>query len=157
MTRTDLGSRDPERPADQPSSARVPPQAPAAPLLGVIGVLVSDGGELLLIQRAAGITHAGAWCFPGGHVDPGETSRDAVRRELAEELAIEIEPLELLGQVRVPSATYVLDVWTVRLLGGTLCLNPAEVADARYMSAAEIRAIPAAMPSNEHVLALLRS
>jgi 8-oxo-dGTP pyrophosphatase MutT (NUDIX family) len=34
------------------------------------------------------------WDFPGGHVNPGEHGDDALRRELAEELGIELEGLE---------------------------------------------------------------
>lgn len=43
-------------------------------------------------QRPAGKRHAGLWEFPGGKVEPGESPRAALIRELREELAIEVEP-----------------------------------------------------------------
>lgn len=46
------------------------------------------GREVLLIQRAKG-AFTGMWSLPGGHVEPGERARDAARREVLEETAIE--------------------------------------------------------------------
>lgn len=48
------------------------------------------GGKLILIgQRKPGGRHALKWEFPGGKVEPGESLREALARELREELAIE--------------------------------------------------------------------
>jgi 8-oxo-dGTP diphosphatase len=52
------------------------------------GVVVEQG-QVLLTQRKAGGHLAGMWEFPGGKVEPGEDPRDALRRELREELGIE--------------------------------------------------------------------
>jgi 8-oxo-dGTP diphosphatase len=57
-------------------------------LLVAAGVVIEDG-RVLLTQRKAGAHLAGAWEFPGGKVMPGEDPRDAVVRELREELGIE--------------------------------------------------------------------
>ena len=126
----------------------------SAERLGAIGVL-AHGDTYLMVKRAAGVTNAGAWCFPGGHVEPGETSREAVVRELHEELGIVVEPIELIGAVRVVTPAYRLDTWTVRHVSGEMRRHEAEIEDARFMAVAEIRAISAAMPSNAQVLALL--
>jgi 8-oxo-dGTP diphosphatase len=47
-------------------------------------------GDYLLAQRPEGKAYAGYWEFPGGKVEPGETHHDAIKREIAEELGIEI-------------------------------------------------------------------
>jgi len=52
------------------------------------GILIEQG-RVLLTQRKAGSHLAGAWEFPGGKVEPGEDPRDALARELTEELGIE--------------------------------------------------------------------
>ncbi len=47
-------------------------------------------GEVLLIQRAKG-AFTGLWSLPGGHIEPGEPAREAARREVGEETAIEAQ------------------------------------------------------------------
>ncbi len=57
--------------------------------------LVDPEGRVLLQQRSAHKHHADLWEFPGGKLEPGETPRLALVREIAEELAIVIDPDEL--------------------------------------------------------------
>ena len=59
-----------------------------------------DGIEYLLAQRPEGKVYAGYWEFPGGKVEAGETMRQALVRELQEELAIRVEVGDLLTTVR---------------------------------------------------------
>lgn len=54
-------------------------------------VLQKPDGSFLLAQRPADKIWAGYWEFPGGKVEPGETPRHALVRELHEELGIEVE------------------------------------------------------------------
>ena len=61
---------------------------PKAPLLAVVAAVIERGDEILIARRRRGARHALKWEFPGGKVEPGESPRDALRRELAEELAI---------------------------------------------------------------------
>jgi 8-oxo-dGTP diphosphatase len=58
--------------------------------------VVIEHGRVLLTQRKAGTHLAGAWEFPGGKVKPGEDPREALARELAEELGIETTVHEVL-------------------------------------------------------------
>jgi 8-oxo-dGTP diphosphatase len=58
------------------------------PTVLVAAAIVIEGGRVLLTQRKAGSHLAGAWEFPGGKVEPGEDPREALRRELGEELGI---------------------------------------------------------------------
>ena len=53
-------------------------------------VIVNERGEFLLAQRPHGKVYAGYWEFPGGKFEPGEDGFSAVRRELHEELGIEV-------------------------------------------------------------------
>jgi 8-oxo-dGTP diphosphatase len=54
----------------------------------VAAAVVVEEGRVLLTQRKAGTHLAGAWEFPGGKVEAGEDPREALRRELDEELGI---------------------------------------------------------------------
>jgi len=55
-----------------------------------VGVLVDADGRFLLTSRPAGKVYAGYWEFPGGKLETGESVEGALRRELHEELGIEI-------------------------------------------------------------------
>ena len=57
----------------------------------VAAALADPDGRWLLQKRPAGKRHAGLWEFPGGKVEAGETPRDALVRELNEELTIRIQ------------------------------------------------------------------
>ncbi len=54
-------------------------------------VIHDAAGRFLLAQRPAGKAFEGYWEFPGGKVEPGESAAAAMRRELLEELGIEVE------------------------------------------------------------------
>ena len=53
-------------------------------------VVLRGDGSVLLAQRPPGKVYAGYWEFPGGKLEPGETPRAALDRELAEELGIRV-------------------------------------------------------------------
>lgn len=55
-----------------------------------VGVLLAADGSFLLTSRPAGKPYAGYWEFPGGKLEAGETVEAALRRELHEELGIDI-------------------------------------------------------------------
>lgn len=55
-----------------------------------VGVLVRPDGMFLLTSRPAGKVYSGYWEFPGGKLEDGESVEQALRRELQEELGIEL-------------------------------------------------------------------
>jgi 8-oxo-dGTP diphosphatase len=56
----------------------------------VAAVLMRDDGRFLLGQRPAGKVYSGYWEFPGGKIERGEAPAAALRRELSEELGIDV-------------------------------------------------------------------
>jgi len=59
--------------------------------IAVVAAAIRDGeGKVLLQERLPGKRHAGLWEFPGGKVEPAESPRFALRREIAEELGLEL-------------------------------------------------------------------
>jgi mutator protein MutT len=70
---------------------------PDHPRVGV-GAVVLHQGRVLLVRRGAQPS-AGKWSLPGGLVDVGETTVDAIRREVEEECGIKIRVLDVAGVV----------------------------------------------------------
>ena len=121
---------------------------------GAIGIF-EESNKLLMIRRAEGISKGGFWCFPGGHVETGETSKQAIKRELTEELGIEVQPRMRLGSLRVLGGNYVLAVWLVKHVSGRLSPAPNEVAETRWVAKSEVPSIRPGLASNRQVLELL--
>lgn len=100
------GSPDPER----------------KPEAGCGAAILDAQGRLLLIQRLKA-PEAGAWGLPGGKIDFGEPSRETARREIAEELGIEIEILHLACIAETIDAGdgrhWVAPVYQARITAGT--------------------------------------
>ncbi len=64
-------------------------------VLVAAGVVI-ERSRVLLTQRKAGAHLAGMWELPGGKVEPGEDPRDALARELREELGVDVAVGEIL-------------------------------------------------------------
>lgn len=66
----------------------------------VVAALIRAGGQVLLTQRKPG-RHLGlSWEFPGGKVEPGESDLQALKRELQEELGVEVRVGSLCFETR---------------------------------------------------------
>ncbi|WBH17611.1 (deoxy)nucleoside triphosphate pyrophosphohydrolase [Sphingomonas radiodurans] len=65
-------------------------------MLVVAAALVRGDGRILVQQRPPGKQHAGLWEFPGGKIEPGEHPEAALVRELAEELGIDVDPVDFV-------------------------------------------------------------
>ena len=71
----------------------------------IVGALVlNDCGEVLLVKQAK---WKNKYCIPGGHVELNETIENAIKREVQEEVGLNIEVVELLGvQDNIHSAEF---------------------------------------------------
>jgi mutator protein MutT len=59
-----------------------------------VDAIVRRDNEILIMKRAMGLM-SGAWYFPGGQLEHGETPEDGARREIMEETGLEVQDLEL--------------------------------------------------------------
>lgn len=55
----------------------------------VAGIIIGSDGKILISQRLKHLHKGGFWEFPGGKIEAGETEKQALARELLEELALE--------------------------------------------------------------------
>ena len=69
-------------------------QYPAQPIVGVGGIVL-DADRVLLVKRGHEPLK-GKWSIPGGKLELGETLRDGVRRELREEVGLEVDVLDMV-------------------------------------------------------------
>jgi len=64
----------------------------------VVAAVLYDKGTVFIFRRNPSQSGAGAWEFPGGKIEPGETPEAALKREIREELGVEIEVEDKVGE-----------------------------------------------------------
>src|SRR5690349_12959633 len=95
---------------------------------GAGAVIRDDQGRLLLIQRGHEPA-LGRWSLPGGRLEPGETSAQAVVREVEEETGLVIEAGELLATIDL--GHFIVDDYAATVVGGELRAGD-DAADVRW-------------------------
>lgn len=95
--------------------------AAEVPLIDVAcGVLIDSADRILIAQRPPGKVAAGKWEFPGGKIEPGETTAAALARELDEELGVRVRVATPLARLRqdYSDRSVWLDTWRVTAFDG---------------------------------------
>ncbi|MBW5798564.1 Nudix family hydrolase [Halomonas elongata] len=83
-------------------------------------IISADSREVLLARRPSNVDQGGLWEFPGGKLAPYETGLEALKRELHEELGVEIRRAQPLIRIHHEYADkhVLLDVWQVHDFAG---------------------------------------
>jgi len=90
------------------------------PTVDVAAAVIQEGGRYLITQRTQGSHLAGLWEFPGGKQKPGENLEECLKRELREELGVEVEVGEKIETVTwpYPERTVAIHFFLCALAGG---------------------------------------
>lgn len=117
----------------------------------VTAAVIERSGRFLIAQRKPGLRFAGVWEFPGGKVEPGETPEAGLRREIAEELAIEIAVGAPLGAFRHSGPDLAIELLAFRAewIGGRIVLH--DHAEVRWVTPAEMPDFDFALPDRDLV------
>ena len=121
-------------------------------MIDVTAAILIENGRVLIARRRPGASQAGMWEFPGGKVRPGESPAQCLKREILEELGIEIAVDEFFGE-----SVYAYEDKTIRLLayrvraeGGEVSRNDhAELAWVAIADLGRYRFCPADVPFTE--------
>jgi 8-oxo-dGTP diphosphatase len=112
------------------------------PLIRVVAAVIQRNGRLLVCERPAHKRHGGLWEFPGGKVEPGESDYAAARRELGEELAVEVLGVGAVEfAVRDAGSDFLIEFLPVRIAGEP---QPLEHTRIKWVSDDELLALPLA-------------
>lgn len=119
---------------------------PDRPFLAVSAAIIRDGR--VLIVRRANPPALGLYTLPGGVVESGETLVEALKREIAEETGLTIDPVGLAGHREVIARAsdgraerhFVILAFAARWLSGEPTLN-SELAEARWLFPSELASL----------------
>ncbi len=112
----------------------------AKPLI-IVGAAIVVDGRVLACERSEPPEVAGRWEFPGGKVEPGETDEEALVRECAEELGVQVGIGDRVGRdVPLAHGRALLRVWFAELIEGEP--RPLEHSDLRWLAPDELDSVP---------------
>jgi NAD+ diphosphatase len=103
-------------------------------------VLVEHNGRALLGR--SGRFKEGLYSTLAGFVEPGETLEDAVRREVKEEVGIDVKNIRYFGSQPWPFPDSLMIGFTAEYAGGEIKIDDNEILDARWFSAEDMPEIP---------------
>lgn len=117
-------------------------------------VIVDDDGRALVVRKR-GTTR---FMQPGGKPEPGETPAQTLVRELEEELALRVDPARLLplgvfisSAANEPGHRVIADAFALRAAPADVVVQ-AELAELRWLDRGDLRSVPLAPLSIEHLL-----
>ena len=119
----------------------------------VVAAIIRKGDKIFATQRGYGDWKDG-WEFPGGKIEPGETAREALAREIREELSTEITIDKFLHTVDYdyPQFHLTLHCFMCSLTSQEMHLNEHEAA--RWLDRNAIRQVKW-LPADEELLPLI--
>jgi mutator protein MutT len=115
----------------------------------VLAAVIERAGRFLLCQRPAHKRHGGLWEFPGGKLEVGENLDETARRELKEELGLDVEHVgDVAFSVRDPGSPFRIEFVPVAAAGEP---QPLEHDTLRWVTFAEALPLPLAPSDRRYV------
>jgi mutator protein MutT len=123
------------------------------PILRVAAAFIREAGLVLICQRPHHKRHGGLWEFPGGKCEPGESDFEATRRELREELDVDVTAVGApLFEFQDPGSGFLIAFVPVQITGTPTRI---EHADIRWVTLADLVTLPLAPSDRRFVEACL--
>ena len=114
--------------------------------------MIGRGGSYLIRQRPEGSAMAGLWEFPGGKVEPGESSAEATARECFEEVGLRVVIDSLDRRVVHPYPHGLVELWYYHVRLSDPDGEPAAHTGFRWVHASDLLAYTFP-PANDPVIA----
>jgi len=116
----------------------------------VVIVLIEQGRRILLARSPNFVK--GMYSTLAGFVDPGESCEAAVRREVAEEVGVQIKEISYFGSQAWPFPSSIMLGFRAKYAGGEICIDKKEIEDAKWFDVSELPALPHACSIARHMI-----
>lgn len=118
------------------------------PVIPAVLALVHNGEHILLATASQGTRYS----ILAGFVEPGETLEDCVRREVAEEVGIEVGDVTYVSSQSWPFPTQLMVGFQARYTGGELHPDPREIGHAAWFHVDELPNLPARLSLSHQLI-----
>lgn len=90
--------------------------------LDVVAALIQKNDQYLICQRHDNDAYGGLWEFPGGTVEEGESFKEAVVREIKEELGVDVEVIEEISKFEDSDETLTINItlFSCKIISGKI-------------------------------------
>jgi 8-oxo-dGTP diphosphatase len=117
-------------------------------VIEVCAAVIFDGHRVLIASRPEGREYAGYWEFPGGKIEPGESKAACLKRELLEELSMQVAVFDQIYFTEYEYPQRIVRLFFIRCLplNGVTELRPRENQEYRWVQEKrlkEVRFLPA--------------
>jgi len=123
----------------------------------VVGIIIDSSSQILITKRALHLHQGGLWEFPGGKIEPDETPEQALKRELKEEIDVDVCDQKWLGSIehQYPDKQVCLHVYQVTAFSGEPKMIDGQLG-LQWVSLSDLDAGLYPLPApNLHILSLL--
>lgn len=115
--------------------------------------IIQKADTFLLVKRSDYLEAAsGYWCPVSGRVEEGETQADALRREVREEVGLEVIAVEKVREIPSHDGLFVLHFWTTEIVAGEARICSHEATELRWVTVAEMRRLQPVFEEDVQIL-----
>lgn len=120
----------------------------------LVTALIHNESKQVLLLRRANNPFKGLWSIPGGKVNIGESAKDAISREMNEELGINLKTYKQLGEETYTSPGYAhVFIYTANTTAeDTITPNPTEVSEVAWVDKNSLSELEPFPPNHAEVL-----
>ena len=129
------------------------------PFVAVRAIILREDKRILLLKRASNDAYGELWCLPGGKIDFGQTSEEAITREVKEETSLTCSRVCFLfykdGLPQNEGEDHYLTLYFKCRVDGEIVLNK-ESSDFRWLEPAELDKYDIAFKNDEAIREYLK-
>lgn len=115
--------------------------------------IIRNAGKFLFVRRSDYTGAAsGYWCPVSGRVERGETQADALRREVMEEVGLEVVAAKKVREIPSHDGLFVLHFWTTEIIAGEARVRSHEATELRWVTVAEMKQLQPVFEEDVQIL-----
>lgn len=115
--------------------------------------IIQRSGAFLFVKRSA-YTEAGSgyWCPVSGRIEESETQEDALKREVREEVGLEVVEVEKVCEIPSADNLFVLHYWKVEIIAGEARICSDEATEIKWVTAEQMRRLQPTFEDDVRIL-----